>query len=686
MFALLKLSVAIVWFSGLALSMLRPADLHILKELREAQPNCNALFRGKPTARVTDDAAGIHMFGYFDKSPWSAGNRWFLASRIPTYNRHLSTRDTMQLMLLDWERACITGKLHWRWLANSSAWNLQQGAMAQWLGATDLVIYNDRGPRCASPSRPDAEVGPDTTCSVVVNATSGQRLDSYPAPVYSVNAQGTLALAINQTALFRVLRGFGHVTSHPVPHLLPCSATDGVWVVDLADPSAPPRLLVSLRQAWEHILASGDTDVVTGQPYRGVIQPGEVEDLLAECNHWINTPQFSKEGEFVSFIYRLGYCRGRRTFSWKSSQLMMHLPSGRLWKVPLVQVSHADWGWAGTHLVSDESGYHEIRWHTPVQRWWPAGPRPLAAHVVGVDPGAAAEEHPFLGDGHGSFAPGAGLRYLVSDTYPRNDGSRRLFVTDRHKNISELLGVFKPVNESGNGDWRVDLHPRWDRTGRFVCFDASHEGSRQVYVGRPSITSATAEDTARLLSRAASMPVRRVMLYGHTHIPRLLEALEAEGLAPHTALHLVDPRSASLLDLPKHTSLRAVEHVRALASDRDVPAAAVCEREGGGLQLIGRPGMPVERSVDASLCHGGRHGYVRLLDVSQHLARTASLEEHVTCRLQATPQTQGAVLKMVRDGTVRLCDALVVEWGEGREEESWWRELKGELDAIGIAV
>lgn len=32
------------------------------------------------------------------------------------------------------------------------------------------------------------------------------------------------------------------------------------------------------------------------------------------------------------------------------------------------------------------------------------------------------------------------------------------------------------------GEIRCDLHPRWSRDERQVCFDSIHEGSRQVYV------------------------------------------------------------------------------------------------------------------------------------------------------------------------------------------------------------
>ncbi|PNW79661.1 hypothetical protein CHLRE_08g361984v5 [Chlamydomonas reinhardtii] len=456
------------------------------------------------------------MFGYFDKSPWSPDGRLFLAHRIPTFNTSLTPGDGMQLILLDWEKACRTGQpeKHWRWLTNSMAWNHQQGAMAQWLGPrSDAVIFNDRGAGCRTPSAAAAAGVPDedTTCSVVVDVATGNRTAVYGMPIYSINYEGSLGLAINQTAMFRVLRGFGHVTPHPVPpsRLLPCSATDGIWLLNLTASCSggserpetltqtppPPRLLVSLRRAWEAGVAVGRTDAVTGQRHNDVVEAGEVEAILNECNHWINTPQFSKEGEYVAFIYRFGACRGKpRPWFWRSFQFLYHMRTGELWRVPLVHVSHQDWGWGGSFLVSDNSGYWQVRWKQPVLRWEPAQPRPWVGgfgvphhhrhqqQEAVTDAAAGPQER--LGDGHASYGPGAGLRFVLSDTYPHKSG-RTLFVADTHFNTSELLGRFERFNE-GNaiGDHRVDLHPRWDRTGRHVSFDSTHEGSRQVYVAR----------------------------------------------------------------------------------------------------------------------------------------------------------------------------------------------------------
>jgi hypothetical protein len=45
---------------------------------------------------------------------------------------------------------------------------------------------------------------------------------------------------------------------------------------------------------------------------------------------------------------------------------------------------------------------------------------------------------------------------------------------------AQLASFYEPPEY--RGDWRCDLHPRWDRESRRVCIDSTHSGIRQVYV------------------------------------------------------------------------------------------------------------------------------------------------------------------------------------------------------------
>ncbi len=55
---------------------------------------------------------------------------------------------------------------------------------------------------------------------------------------------------------------------------------------------------------------------------------------------------------------------------------------------------------------------------------------------------------------------------------------------------------------------------RWDRHGRAVCFDSTHEGSRQVYVAQPASTPVTARDASALTARGGHVAARHVAVFG----------------------------------------------------------------------------------------------------------------------------------------------------------------------------
>ena len=82
-------------------------------------------------------------------------------------------------------------------------------------------------------------------------------------------------------------------------------------------------------------------------------------------------------------------------------------------------------------------------------------------------------------DGHCTYSPDR--KWVLNDTYPDKDRLQTLMlnrVADGRRSTWQFLAPpqFK-------GAIRCDLHPRFDRRGKAVCFDSTHEGGlRQVYV------------------------------------------------------------------------------------------------------------------------------------------------------------------------------------------------------------
>jgi len=90
----------------------------------------------------------------------------------------------------------------------------------------------------------------------------------------------------------------------------------------------------------------------------------------------------------------------------------------------------------------------------------------------------------FPGSGHPSFHP-KGLPLIVTDAYPDEALTKkngivpiRLLHTDTQKeeNIAEVF-----VSQQ-NGEFRIDPHPAWDRSGRYIIFNGYVGDTRNVYI------------------------------------------------------------------------------------------------------------------------------------------------------------------------------------------------------------
>ncbi len=86
---------------------------------------------------------------------------------------------------------------------------------------------------------------------------------------------------------------------------------------------------------------------------------------------------------------------------------------------------------------------------------------------------------PLTRDGHCTYSPDG--EWILTDTYPDKERMQTLMLYRPSDGKLVKLGRFfhPKVEES---EFRTDLHPRWDREGKYVCIDSMNSGIRQMYL------------------------------------------------------------------------------------------------------------------------------------------------------------------------------------------------------------
>ena len=315
-----------------------------------------------------------------------------------------------------------TGEFHL--LAETRAWNLQQGSMLHWLptDADRVITYNDRQG--------------DRHVAVALDVQTGVKR-VLPRPIAGISPDGEKAASLNYARLksLRPVVGYAGLPdlfanqAHPVD--------DGVYMIELATGEA--ELAVSYQQVYEFLGRRPEMD---------------------EHNIWFNHVVFNTDGTRFCFVNR--------------------------WNRPGVEIAHttlltADVDGGNLRCVTDYGASH-FAWRTPTEMigWVTMKEGPNHYRI-----NDAAGEYEVLRpdiltkNGHMSFTRDG--RWMLTDTGPDAENLRTVYLWDMVEERQVILGKFLSP-QPFRGEIRCDPHPRWSRDERQISFDSIHEGTRQVYV------------------------------------------------------------------------------------------------------------------------------------------------------------------------------------------------------------
>lgn len=373
--------------------------------------------------RVSPNDNAEYFFGYYDKTPWDSTGRYMLCMRAKDTWNEPDPISEAEILLIDTKDGNS-----FRVLATTHTWNVQQGCMAQWLGPdySSKILYND--------------LREGKYCSVILDVVS-KKERVLPMPVYTVSADGKTALALDFSRLHNLRPGYGYAALPEKTKDVSLPDETCIWKMDNEKGEVTPLLKY--------------TDFAKFQPRLEMQEEGSV--------HKVNHLMLSPNGKRFMVLYR--WFNGTRKYT---RLITCNIDGSDIYLLSDDDmVSHCYWK-DDEHIIAFENkhdggtGYYLMKDKTEeYTHLWPE----------------------LNGDGHPSYCPTDNI-LVVFDTYPNRARIQEVKIardTDvEGKDIKVLAKVFAPFKY--DNDTRCDLHPRWSRDGKKVCFDACFEGHRGLYV------------------------------------------------------------------------------------------------------------------------------------------------------------------------------------------------------------
>lgn len=396
-----------------------------------------------PVARV---ATGRVIHRYIDTSPISPSGRYLAVFRLPNEESEPAPGEAGEVVVVDLVTAAE------RVVARSRGWELQVGANVQWGRSDEELYFND--------------VDPATwrAMAVCLNFLTGATR-RFGDTVYQVSPDGRTLATHNLVASRRAQRGYGVVLpeEHTPRNRGPVD-NDGIFVTDVA--SGESRLLVSIRQIYEQARPSlAVPDPEAHEYYVFTLKWNPTSTRLFAILQW-SRPDPSLPDQTRHRQKAVVTCRA------DGSDLRVAIGPERY-----AGGHHPLWTPDGEHIVTNlrvneagDLGLVRVR-HD--------GSDETVLHVPG--------------SGHPSTHPKR-PHVMVTDAYPREgvtagDGTTPIRLIDLQTRTERELTRMNLCRTAADRQpdavraaYRVDAHPAWDGSGRYLVFNGVHEDTRAVFI------------------------------------------------------------------------------------------------------------------------------------------------------------------------------------------------------------
>ena len=401
-----------------------------------------------------------YFFGYYNKSQISMDGKHALVLEVDFIDRVPTEKDVANILLIN-----LGDNTHKK-IAETGAWNFQQGCMLQWMpdNPSTKIIFNDYiwG----------------QLISIILDINTGKEI-IVEHPIYDVHPSGKYALTFSFSKLGEVRTGYGYKKGVE-------EGDEGISIINLR--TGNKKLIIKLSDLKQHKEISS----------------------MGKGRHWIDQPVFSPDGDRICFLHRweiegglfhtrffTAYANGNGLNMFPDSGFYSHFT----WKNDkeiLVWCSVSE-KFGNLRQGGDKSNFIIEKVLPVYRKLIPKFIRkrvlPIGYYLINVQTNKIEKININNEDGHPSFSKDE--KFLITDTYPNKNNYRKLIYYDCDKKKKTILGEFfslpdidylidteseKDYLNWGTSEFRVDLHPRLNFQGDKITFDSIHEGSRNCYV------------------------------------------------------------------------------------------------------------------------------------------------------------------------------------------------------------
>ena len=385
----------------------------------------------------------LHRF--FDTSPISPSGRYLAFFRFPFEDRQPEPGDAGQVAIVDLK----TGEE--RAVSETRGWEPQMGANVNWGGSDHELFFNDVDVQSWTPFAWKADPLRGTR----------QRMDG---TVYHASPDGRWLISANLTTMGRTQPGYGvRLPQEYVRRNVGPAGDDGFYLTDPA--TGRCRLLVSLRD----LLARADPPVRMEDPERQEIY-GFHSKFNPQGDRLMLSVRWFPAGPSARWdMFKLDFRAVR--YAW----VTMRLDGSEVH----CAVGPEEWEKGGHHGTWFPDG-RRISMNLAIDR------ECLRLVQVNADgSGLRKMRDDVVGSGHPTVHPDG--RHVLTDAYvgekvAYGDGTIPLRWIDLATGQEEALVRINAAQPCRDNPMRVDPHPAWDRTWRYVVFNGFVGGTRRLFL------------------------------------------------------------------------------------------------------------------------------------------------------------------------------------------------------------